>query len=162
MPPTKRTKSVEITDRTAPNRARAATALRLAGASYQEIAVTLGLASPRVARDLVEAELAETEQDTDKRDALRREEAARIERLLRGMWNKATNPEHDEHIPAARAALAMIDRHARLLGLDQPTEVIVYTPTTTEIDQWVAHMVSGGAVIPGQVEEADVLAALEG
>lgn len=161
MAATPRAKSVEVADRDTPTARRAATALRLAGASYTEIAHTLGLTTARIARDMVEKELATAEQDGDARDSLRREEAARIERLLRGMWNKATDPKDAEHIPAARAALAMIDRHARLLGLDQPTEVIVYTPTTTEIDQWVTQMVAGTAVIAGTVEEADVLAAIE-
>jgi hypothetical protein len=136
----------------------AALGLRLAGASYSEVADTLGLASAVVARDLVEKELAARADDSDKRDALRLEEAARIERLLRGVWSKATDPTHPEHLPAARTALAMVDRHARLLGLDMPTEVVVYTPTTSEIDAWVATMIQGTSVIDGEVEEADVLA----
>jgi hypothetical protein len=122
------------------------------------VADTLGLASAVVARDLVEKELAARADDSDKRDALRLEEAARIERLLRGVWSKATDPTHPEHLPAARTALAMVDRHARLLGLDMPTEVVVYTPTTSEIDAWVATMIQGTSVIDGEVEEADVLA----
>lgn len=136
----------------------AALGLRLAGASYSEVADTLGLANPMIARDLVEKELALRADDSDKRDALRREEAARIERLIRSVWPKATNPNDPEHLPAARTALAMVDRHARLLGLDMPTEVVVYTPTTSEIDAWVATMVSSASVIDGEVEEADVLA----
>jgi hypothetical protein len=56
----------------------------------------------------------------------------------------------------------MVDRHARLLGLDMPTEVVVYTPTTSEIDQWVASMIVAGSIIEGDVEEADVLIAAEG
>jgi hypothetical protein len=52
----------------------------------------------------------------------------------------------------------MVDRHARLLGLDMPTEVIVYTPTASEIDAWVASMIQTATVIDGEVEEADVLA----
>jgi hypothetical protein len=137
---------------------RAATALRLAGASYAEIAATLGLASPKSARDAVERDLAMRSDDTEDRARLRQEEAARIERLIRSVWTKATTPTDPEHLPAARVALAMVDRHARLLGLDMPTEVVVYTPTTTEIDQWVATMVAQSSTIVGEVEEADVLA----
>lgn len=138
--------------------ARAATALRLAGASFAEIADTLALASPEMALQLVQQDLANRPDDTEDRAALRREEAARIERLLRGVWAKATTPADPEHIPAARVALAMVDRHARLLGLDAPTEIVVYTPTTTEIDQWVASIVSMQAATAYDVEEADVLA----
>jgi hypothetical protein len=144
--------------RTAPNNARAATALRLAGASFSEIAETLGMAGPETALKLVQQDLATRPDDVADRADLRREEAARLERLLRGVWNKATDPTNPEHIPAARVALAFIDRHARLLGLDAPTEVVVYTPTTTEIDQWVAHIVSMQTEAAFDVEEADVLA----
>lgn len=136
---------------------RAGLALRLAGASYAEIADTLALGSAAEARDLVCNELAAAETDPEQRAALRAEEEARLLRLLRGVWGKATDPHHPEHLPAARLALAMTDRHARLLGLDMPTEVVVYTPTTTEIETWVAEMISKtGAII--DVEEADVLA----
>jgi len=139
----------------------AATALRLAGASYAEIADTLALADAKAARDIVEKHLATNDNDAEARNKLRTEEAARIERVLMGVWNKAVTPTHPEHLPAARVALALIDRHARLLGLDQPTEVVVYTPTTTEIDNWVNTMVGNANYIHGEVEEADVVA-LEG
>jgi hypothetical protein len=136
---------------------RAGLALRLAGASYAEIADTLALADAAEARDLVCNELAARDVDPDERVALRAEEAARIERLLRGVWGKATNPHDPEHLPAARVALSMVDRHARLLGLDMPTEVVVYTPTTNEIETWVAEMVARATPLL-DVEEADVLA----
>jgi len=137
--------------------AQAATALRLAGASFNEVAETLGLAGAGEARTLVERDLAERSDDDEGRKRLRAEEAARIERVLRGVWGKAINPEDPEHLPAARTALALIDRHARLLGLDAPQEVIVYTPTTGEIDAWVAEMLNLQSALPGEVVEADVL-----
>ena len=140
-----------------PNRSgRAATALRLAGASYADIAETLGFSSTEKARNAVEQDLALRPDDEESRTKLRGEEAARIERLLRGVWTKATDPTSPEHLPAARVALALIDRHARLLGLDMPTEVVVYTPTTTEIETWVSQVVSGSEITT--VEEPDVLA----
>jgi hypothetical protein len=141
---------------------QAATALRLAGASYAEIAEALGLSDAIEARNIVERDLATRSGDEADRAALREEEAARIMRLLRGVWQKATDPNNPEHLVAARVALSMVDRHARLLGLDMPTEVVVYTPTTSEIDQWVASMIVAGSVIEGDVEEADVLIAAEG
>ncbi len=136
----------------------AATGLRLAGASYQEIATTLGIANSGEARDLVEKELALRADDAEDRAVLRREEAERIMRVLRSLWVKATDPGHPEHLPAARVALAYIDRHARLLGLDAPTEVVVYTPTTGEIDAWVTDMLTRQQAVVGEVVEADVLA----
>jgi len=117
----------------------AAVALRLAGASYGEIAEALAFADAKAARSAVETTLAATATEHS-RDQLRGEEAARLERLLRGVWAKATNPEHAEHLPAAKVALAIIDRHVRLHGLDAPTEVVVHSPTAAEIDAWVAGM----------------------
>jgi hypothetical protein len=152
MPTSKRQQRDEIARRPG----RAGLALRLAGASYAEIADTLALADAAAARDLVVTELAARDTDPDQRNALRVEEEARILRLLRGVWGKATDPTHPEHLPAARIALSMVDRHAKLMGLDMPTEVVVYTPTTTEIETWVAAMVSRTDVI--DVEEADILA----
>jgi hypothetical protein len=75
---------------------------------------------------------------------MRAENAARIERLLRGVWRKATDEEHPEHLLAVRVAQGLIDRHIKLYGLDAPTEVVVHNPTATEIDQWVAGMIASG------------------
>jgi hypothetical protein len=118
-------------------------ALRLAGASYVEIAEALAFADAKAARALVETWLGESASDAD-RAALRTTETLRLERLLRGVWGKATNPDHPEHLPAAKVALAIIDRHSRLHGLDAPAEVVVHTPTTAEIDAWVANMTAVG------------------
>lgn len=137
---------------------RAAVALRLAGASFSEIADTLSMVDARAARDIVEGELANGEQDPQEREALRAEAGARIERLLRGLWQKATDPRDPEHLPAARMALSLVDRHIRLMGLDMPTEVVVYTPTTAEIDTWVAEMLTSAQTPFSEVVEADVLA----
>lgn len=139
---------------------RAAVALRLAGAPYADIADTLGYADANEARQAVELELAASSTDVEARDKLRMESAARLERLMRGVWAKAVDPSDPEHLPAVRVALTLVDRHIRLLGLDAPTEVVVHTPTTAEIDAWVAMMLrqrAGGEVIEGEVLEEQVL-----
>jgi hypothetical protein len=52
--------------------------------------------------------------------------------------------------PTARQALVsvarareLIDRHAKLYGLDAPTEFVVHNPTQAEIERWVATMLVG-------------------
>ena len=121
-------------------------ALRLAGAGYDEVADALGLTSAQVARDHAEKALeARAWDDVQGRDRMRAENGARLERLLRGVWAKATNPDHPEHLAAVKVAREVIDRHCRLYGLDAPSEVIVHTPTATEIDQWVAGMIAMSA-----------------
>lgn len=122
------------------NRSAAAVALRLAGGSYGEVAEALDFATPAEARDAVEAHLALRSGDAQTREQLRAEAVGRLERLLRGTWGKATNPDHPEHIPSAKFALAVVDRLIRLHGLDAPAEVVVHTPTMREIDEWVATL----------------------
>jgi len=136
------------------SKGRAALALRLAGASYSEIAETVGYNTPGDARKSVVRELGDYEADDESRTFLRTEEAARIERLIRSVWGKATNPNDPEHLVAVKTAAGLIERHSRLLGLDAPQEVLVYNPTAVEIDQWVAQMIgqtSGPEVIEGEV-----------
>lgn len=126
----------ETTRRTGP----AAVALRLAGASFNDIAEALGVADAHAARLMVEETLAVTAVDPQTREMMRAEMNLRLERLLRGVWAKATNPDHPEHIPSGKFALAVADRLIRLNGLDAPAEIVVHTPTMSEIDQWVASV----------------------
>jgi hypothetical protein len=120
-------------------RQEAAVTLRIYGANYSEIARTLGYASPTHARQAVERSLASAA-GQDSREQLRFIEARRLERLLRSVMSKATDEKNEEHLAAVRTAVAIIDRHARLYGLDAPQEMVVYTPAASEIEQWVATM----------------------
>jgi len=123
------------------NRGRAAVALRLSGATYSEIADTLDLASEHAAKALIERDLGH-DADEPRRNELRNFEALRLEALLKGVWVKATDPAHREHIPAVKAAVAIIDRRIRLLGLDAPEEVVIHTPAAQELEQWVAQVLA--------------------
>jgi hypothetical protein len=121
----------------------AALALRLAGAGYDEVADALGMDSAMAARTAAEEALqARAWDDVAGRERLRAENGARIERLLRAVWQKATNADHPEQLAAVKVAKELIDRHCRLYGLDAPAEVIIHSPTTAEIDAWVAGMIS--------------------
>lgn len=129
-----------------PRTGAAALALRLAGAGYDEVADALGLDGALAARRQAETALeARAWDDIDGRKKLRAENGARIERLMRSVWQKATDQEHPEHLQAVKVAVTLIDRHARLYGLDAPTEVVIHNPTATEIDQWVSGMIAAGA-----------------
>jgi hypothetical protein len=135
----------------------AAVQLRVNGTSYDDIAMTLGLSSPRAALTLVSRELAQQGEGLDEeRDALRRVEAARLDELLVSVMEKATDTEHGEHLPAVKTAVTIIDRRIKLYGLDAPSEVIVHTPTQTELDQWVSTMV-GHSMPPQAALEPDIM-----
>ena len=126
-----------------PRTGMAALALRLAGAGYDEVADALGLASVAVAREQVETALiARAWDDKAGRERMRTEQTARLERLLRSVWPKAMNGEDPEHLPAVKTARELVDRIIRLHGLDAPTEVVVHTPTTAELEAWVAGVIS--------------------
>jgi DNA-binding CsgD family transcriptional regulator len=133
----------------------AALALRLAGASYMEVAEALGLSGIADARELIESTLANkvTAQD---REHLRREEAARLDRLQRGVWTKALDQNHPEHLAAVKVVLQISESRRRLLGLDAPTEISVHTPTQDEIERWVST-VSAQSVADYTVLEANVV-----
>ena len=131
---------------------RAAVGLRLAGASYGEIAEVLGYSTAVQAREAIEQDLA-LEATTAGRDELRDLEGERILKLLRNVWVKATSPRDPEHLAAAKVALALIDRRIRLYGLDAPQEIVVYNPSASEIDEWVAKMIQAPQyeVLEGEV-----------
>lgn len=119
----------------------AAVQLRVSGASFAEIADTLGLADARSAIMAVHRELADS-LDSDDRDQQRAEESARLLELLGPMMDRAADPTDPEQIAATRTAVTIIDRRIKLFGLDAPTEIAIHTPTATELEQWVAGMVA--------------------
>lgn len=120
-------------------RANAALQLRLAGASWDDVAEVHGYADGRKAQAAVEKMLASSATDDDRlrgRDLAR----ARYERLLRAIWGKAINPDSPEQLPAARAAREFVDRIVALDGLAMPQQVVVHNPSSAEIQAWIAEV----------------------
>lgn len=132
---------------------RAAVELRVSGASYADIADTLALSGASEALRLVEAELAQ-HLTSESVEVQRAEVSERLLELLRSVWPRATDPDDAEHLPAQRVALALVDRHIRLHGLDRPTEIILHTPTANELERWVSA-VTAQEMPP--IVEADVV-----
>ena len=101
-------------------RRRRAIELRLAGATYEQIAETLGYSSRAAAYVDIDralrAALAEQHQEAD---MLRHQELARIDTLQRSVWDAAMQGD----LRAVDVALRCIDRRCRLLGLDAPQRV---------------------------------------
>lgn len=123
-------------------KANAAVELRLAGATWGQIAETLGYPTARTARVAMEKALEKQLVTGEDREAMRNLAGMRLDRLLRGVWAKATNPSDPEHLAAVAKARDIVDRHARLFGLDAPAEFVVTTPATIEIEAWVARMLN--------------------
>ena len=100
-----------------PERLRKAVALRMAGASYQEIGTALSITRQR-AHQLVKAALEESwTKLTEDANHLRAMEARRTEALLVGLWPNRQQPRYADTI------LRILERRARLLGLDAPTRI---------------------------------------
>lgn len=149
-------------------KANAAVQLRLAGATWEEIALALGYPTPRQALVATEKAL-EKQLDSDvDREKMRKLAGQRLERLLRSVWGKAVDENHPDHLLAATKAREIIDRHAKLFGLDAPTEVVVHSPTQQELESWVLKVVNLGAPsaepydIFGEVVEAEIVPEIEG
>src|SRR5207253_5499840 len=122
-------------------KAAAAVELRIQGATWTEVCAALGYPTPRAALVAVEKALVR-ELDVVDREQLRQLAGARLERMLRAVFSKATDPDHPEQMTAQSRSLAIIDRYSRLFGLDAPSEVVVHTPAAREIAEWVARTAS--------------------
>lgn len=149
-PQTGRTKSAVAVS----TRSRAAAALRIAGASYADVAETLEYASPSEARKAVEQVLAETVDETRDYQALRALASLRLEGLLKAVIDKATNPQHPDQLGFHRAALSVVDRWVKLHGLDAPQRVALITPASEEFERVVSLMMSASPV--RTAAEADI------
>lgn len=134
-------------------KADAALKLRMSGVSWSDVAMTLGYPTPRQAQLAVEKALQRQLDDPDDKQHMRGLAGVRLERLLQGIWNKAINPADPEQMVAVARARDLIDRHAKLYGLDAPTEFVVHSPTQSELEDWVLRMT--GSLVP-DVDEPDI------
>ena len=141
-------------DRQRERKAAAALQMRLAGATWAEIAIALGFPTPRAALVAVEKALEDELHATDQRSKMREMASLRLDRLLRSVWPKAIDPDNPEHLLAVTKAREVIASFTKLHGLDAPSEVVVHNPTAEALEEWVAKAVSLG--LP-DVEEDDVL-----
>ena len=108
---------------TAVERQRQALEMRKAGKGFVEIAQVLGYGGPSGAYNAVTTALRKTLQEPA--DELRQMELARLDALQAALWPKAIAGEW----AAADRVLSIMERRAKLLGLDAPTRADVVTQT---------------------------------
>jgi transposase len=97
--------------------------LRKRGKTYREIGEALGV-SHVTAYEWVGSALTATLREPS--EAVRQIEAERLDALIKAIWPGATrenNPDYD----AVDRVLKVMDRRAKLLGLDAPTKHVVET-----------------------------------
>lgn len=93
-----------------------AATLRAAGLSYREIGKQMGI-DFTWARELCVKALDEARYEAA--DMMRTQEGIRLDRLQRSLWPAALAGD----VAAARAVLGVMERRAKLFGLDSPVKV---------------------------------------
>lgn len=128
--------------------ARGIVALWTRGANYPEIADEFGI-SVATARMAVERVLADSLDDNEDKTKQRQRVALQLDAFLRSVVDRALDKEDDQQLAYLRAAMQVVDRKARLLGLDAPINVQLGLPSKDELDQWVAAVAAfNGAAMP--------------
>jgi hypothetical protein len=133
-------------------KANAALQLRIKLVPWDEVATILGFPNGEAALRATERAL-EKELRTESRDVLRLLAGRRLDTLLASLWDRATNPEDPDHLAYNAQAASRIAQYAKLMGLDAPTEMIVHSPSESEIQDFVAKVTKG--LVP-QLPEADI------
>lgn len=118
-----------------------------AGWTFQEIADKWGFRSAGFARAAIEHALADADIIMD-----RTAERARFTTSLLGHHkeaaSRAADPDDPEQMAWMRMDLIVIDRLAKLLGLDAPTQVVI-TPGADEFEQLTTALAAAsGAIVP--------------
>lgn len=104
--------------------------LRAAGATFREIGRALDI-DPTTAQTWVWRHLQEVK--AEGAEVMRTQEGARLDRLQRGLWAQATAGD----TRAVLAVLRIMERRARLFGLDMPVQVQVQEvpPALSEVER---------------------------
>lgn len=140
-------------ERARDRKANAAIQMKVNGSDYDEIAEVLGFPTARAALIAIEGALEKELHDEPSRRAMRGIASRRLERLLKSVWPKATDPEHPDHLVALTKTREIVLQWSKLHGLEAPAELVMHSPAASEIESWVADMV--GTTVP-QLEEASI------
>jgi len=115
----------------------AALRLRAAGANYEQIADKLGYRSRSGAWKAVSSAMQKLKQEGAKE--ARMLQVQRLDELLLGTWKRAKTGDPR----AVRAALAILERQARLMGLDAPSKLEIGRLLESEDWQRVRQTIMG-------------------
>lgn len=145
---------------TTDTRSQSALALKLSGASYTDIAKVMGYSSAYHARQAVERVLAASADSPEDRDKMRVLVDRRLNRLLQSVMSKAVDPKDAQHLAYNARALAIIDRTAKLWGVDAPVQVSI-APADSYIHEYAQRLLGAAAAdnsaIEADIVDADVL-----
>lgn len=122
--------------------------LRKAGLTFDQIATRLGYNDRSAAAKAVRRSLAATIQEPA--DELRRLEVERLDAMLAALWPKASNGQW----LAIDRCLAIMDRRAKLLGLDAPSRRVVDVVTHDAFAQAMERLEQEVATLESDHEPA--------
>jgi len=105
--------------------------MRLAGATYKEIADRLGYANPSGPCNAVKALIEEVEIENGKQ--LLSQEMMRLDRMQLGVWPQAIQGD----CGAIATVLKIMERRAKLCGLDAPEKMHVATSVAEEMAAFI-------------------------
>lgn len=134
----------KLTQQQVAERRAKAVQLRMAGATAEEIAVSLqyGGRTDKSRRDAVHMDLKRAFEAANRNrdesvEQYRALELDRLDRLQRGSWQAAVGGDPK----AVASVLAILDRRCKLLGLDAPVKVDTTVTETTQVDVEFAELV---------------------
>jgi hypothetical protein len=127
--------------------ARGIMALWTRGANYPDIADEFGV-SVATARMAVERVLADSLDDSEDKTKQRQRVSLQLDAFLRSVVDRALDPKDDQQLAYLRAAMLVVDRKSRLLGLDAPINVQLGLPSKDDLDQWVAAVAMFNGTTP--------------
>ena len=118
--------------------------LRIQGETFPEIGRKLGITKQAAHHHVSKAlgELAKA--NKDRTAELRMLEGERLDAMACVLWPRATDPQNPDLVAVDRM-LRIMDRRAKLFGLDAPTKIAPTTPdgeqsASTESTRWVYYM----------------------
>jgi len=135
-------------------RAQAAAVMLVSGADFATIAQVMDFESEDAARKAAETAMAASFDSWDKAH-LRRVLTGRLEGLWRIAYTRAQNDRYSAKEAATKNALAILDRLGKMYGIDEPTQVVLHSATSQQINDWVARVTS--AEMKALPQEEDIL-----
>jgi hypothetical protein len=130
---------------------RQASQLRAAGATFREIGEALGIDATTARRHILDTLDRAAYEDAT---LMRTLEGERLDRLQRGLWAAATSGDTD----AARTVVRIMERRAKLFGLDSPTKIEMTADIDAQILALAAHIGLEGGDDAGVAAGVEILA----
>lgn len=134
-------------------KAHAAIQMKKEFSTWDEIAETLGYPTARAARVACELALENELQTREGKEFMRQMASDRFEAMLRTLWKEANDKNDPNRWMAMDRVRALMKDHIDLHGYAAPKQQVITTPTTRQIEEFVATVLK---VEKPDLEEANI------